>query len=54
MYIIRPDNIRELKDRIRQEMQNITPAMLQNVRDEFIHRVGHCQLVNGEQFEHLL
>lgn len=54
VYTNRPGNIRELKDRIRQEMLNITPAVLQNVRDECIARFAHCLAVNGEQFEHLL
>lgn len=54
VYTNRPDNIRDLKDRIRQEMQNITPAMLQNVKEECNVRFCHCLAVNGEQFEHLL
>lgn len=54
VYFNRPGNIPQLQDRIRQEIQSITPAMLQNVRDESNARFSHCLTVNGEQFEHLL
>lgn len=49
-----PANLDDLKDRIRQEIRQITPQMVRNVQREFVDRLGYCQLTNGRHFEHLL
>lgn len=54
VYFNRPNSIEVLKERIRNEIRAITPEMLQNVRQEFMHRLAFCQEVNGTQFEHLI
>lgn len=42
----RPGIIGDLKVRIRHGLENITAAMLTNVRDEFNIRIGHCLTAN--------
>lgn len=54
VYIQKPNNIEDLKERIREEIRNITPEMLHNVRDETYHRLGCCQHLNGTHIEQLL
>lgn len=54
VYVNRPQNINDLKERIRQEIRRITPDVISNVQNEFISRLGYCQIANGQQFEHLL
>lgn len=47
-YTNRPDNIRELKQRIGQEMYNTSP-MLQDVSNNFIHRLDYWHFVPEEK-----
>lgn len=54
VYTNKPTNVDDLKERIRQEVQNITPEIIGRVQNEFIWRLGYCQTTNGEQFEHLI
>jgi len=54
VYYNRPHNIEDLKNRIRNEIGNIVPDMLERVIEEFKHRLGYCLANNGEQFEHLI
>lgn len=54
VYINRPNNLEELKQRIRDEIRSISPQILQNVRNGFYYRLGYCQMEEGGQFEHLL
>lgn len=54
VYIDRPINLEDLKSRIRQEVEQISPQIIQNVLREFRDRLAYCQEVNGLQFEHLL
>lgn len=54
VYVNRPHNLDELKDRIRAEIAAIPNNWLHNSIKNFINRIHHCQEVNGEQFEHLL
>jgi hypothetical protein len=54
VYVNRPTNLEDLKVRITNKMQQITPVMLANITEEFIARLGHCQVTQGAQFEHLL
>lgn len=54
IYVSKPENVEELKERIRQEIRQISPEVLENVRNEFYYRLGLCQQVNGAHFEHLI
>lgn len=53
VYINRPNTLDELKIRIREEVQRITPDVLRNCQEEFRNRLGYCLAVQGAQFEHL-
>lgn len=52
VFKTRPENVEVLKERIRQECRLISPQVLENVRNEFYYRLGYCQQVNGQHFEH--
>lgn len=54
VYVNRPQNLAELQNRIRDEMRRISPEMIENVQEEFLHRLAYCQEVGGWQFEHLI
>lgn len=54
VYHTKPNDIAELQERIRNEIRQITPQVLQNVRNGVYHRLGYCQQQNGAHFEHLL
>lgn len=54
VYFNRPPNIDALKNRIRDEIRQIPISFIRNVQQEFIDRLGYCQEVNGQQFQHLL
>lgn len=54
IYAEKPNNIDDLKEKIRHEIRNITPEIVDNVQKEFILRLGHCLAVNGQHFEQLL
>lgn len=54
VYVNRPDNLEDLKLRIQQEIEQISPQTIQNVLSGFRNRLAYCQEVNGLQFEHLL
>lgn len=54
VYVTKPNDIEDLKQRIRHEIRQITPEMLRNVRDAFYFRLALCQERNGAHFEHLL
>lgn len=54
VYVNRPHNIEELKERIRLEINNIPANMLTNCLQNCVQRFYYCQEVNGEHFEHLL
>ncbi|KAJ8951507.1 hypothetical protein NQ318_000203 [Aromia moschata] len=43
----KPKNIDDLKQGIRCEIRNIRPDIINRVQDEFIFRLGHCQIVNA-------
>lgn len=47
IYVKKPDNLAELKERIIQEIRQISPNMLRNVRNDFHRRLGLCQDVNS-------
>ena len=47
-------NLDQLKNRIQAECDKISQYQLANVRREFYERLGHCLVVNGGLFEHLL
>lgn len=54
VFKTKPANIDDLKERIRQECRLISGEVIRNVQNEFRLRLGYCQLVNGQHFEHLL
>lgn len=54
VFVTKPANMEELKLRITTECRNIPPAVIENVQQEFTNRLSHCQIVNGEHFEHII
>ena len=54
VFVNRPNNLEDLKERIRREVRAVTREMIENVQREFIDRLGYCQDVNGNHFEHLI
>lgn len=52
VYKNRPQNLEQLRNRIREEIRAISVAEIQNVLQSFYHRIGQCQVVHGQQFEH--
>ena len=52
--LVRPENIEELKERIRDIARNISPETVRDSIQHFYDRLGFCQVVNGGHFEHLL
>lgn len=54
VYVNRPVNLEDLRERIRTEIRAIPPEVVRNVQREFIYRLGHCLAVNGAHFEHLI
>lgn len=54
VYRNKPNNIEELQNKIRHEIELITPQMIHNILEEFELRLACCQEANGAQFEHLL
>jgi hypothetical protein len=51
---LKPNNIEDLKQRIRHEIRQITPEMLQDVREASYYGFAICEERNGAHFEHLL
>lgn len=54
VYRTKPQNIAELQQRIRDEMNSIQPEMIKRATSTFYNRMAYCQEVNGNQFEHML
>lgn len=54
VYKTKPLNLDDLKGRITLAIRSVTPEMLSNVRRNFYTRLGCCQDVCGDHFEHLL
>ncbi|KYN06546.1 hypothetical protein ALC62_02625, partial [Cyphomyrmex costatus] len=54
VYATEPTTAEDMKIRIRQACQEITPDVLQRVRASFHNRINKCIEVNGRAFEHLL
>lgn len=50
----RANNLVELRQKITDSVNSVTPEMLSNVRNEFYYRLGFCQEQKGGIFEHLL
>ena len=48
------DNFDELRYRIQEAVDSITPEMLDRVNENFIKRCRACIEANGGKFEHLL
>lgn len=47
VYVNRPQNLEELQNRIRNEIDRITPQVISNVLEECLHRFAYCQAVGG-------
>jgi hypothetical protein len=54
VYVNRPLNLNQLKQNIINACTDITPDMLENVREEWNQRFCHCLAEEGRHFEHLL
>lgn len=54
VYINRPNNLQDLKDRITAEIAHISQQTIRKVIEEFSFRIEYCLQVNGEHFEHLI
>lgn len=54
VYKTQPRDIPELRRRIVEECQRITPETFQNLREQFELRLYHCLTNNGGHFEHLI
>lgn len=50
----RPQNLEELQQKLLNISQNISPQILENVKQNFYHRLGYCLMQNGHLFEHLI
>lgn len=54
VYKTKPLDLADLRRRITDAIRSVTPEMLRNVRRNFYSRLGFCQDVLGQHFEHLL
>lgn len=54
IYATQPASLEILRQRIIHECRQITPEMLQNVRERFEQNLYYCMEVEGQHFEHLL
>jgi sensor domain CHASE-containing protein len=54
VYRTAPNSEQELRQRILNAAQTITPQMLRNVQGSIRRRLGKCIEANGQNFEHLL
>lgn len=54
VFKTKPIDLEDLKIRIRNEIRLIPPNVVHNNQIEFVNRLGYCQVVNGEHFEHLI
>lgn len=54
IYSTPPASLEDLRQRITNECRQITPEMLQNVRERFQQNLYYCMEAGGWQFEHLL
>lgn len=53
VYTVTPVDIEDLKLKITNAFQTVTPEMLRNVSAEFHRRILFCRERNGEHIEHL-
>jgi len=54
IYATEPESLDDLRNRITNECQRITPDMLRNVREHFRQLLYYCMEVNGGHFQHLI
>lgn len=52
VYNNRPNNLDDLQRRIRLEIENISPEIIERTIQSVYTRAGQCQMFNGGQFEH--
>jgi spore coat protein CotF len=48
IYFNKPNNLEDLRQRIRAEMEQISPDIIERC----VQSVGECQMVGGGQFQH--
>jgi hypothetical protein len=49
MYFNKPTNLEDLRQRIRAEIKQISPDII----ERSVQSVGECQMVDGGQFQYL-
>lgn len=54
IYATQPESLDDLRNRIINECRQITPQMLNNVRERFQQNLFYCMEVNGAHFQHLI
>lgn len=54
IYKTKPANIEDVQVKIQTEINNITQETIHKVQQEFVHRLGYCQIQQGLQFDHLI
>ena len=54
IYAPRPSHLQGLIDKIRAESNQLSPAELRRVHQEFFDRLGYCLAAEGAHFEHLI
>jgi hypothetical protein len=52
VYFNRPNNVENLRQRIRAEIEQISPVN-PDIIERSVQSVGECQIVGGRQFQHL-
>ena len=50
----KPKTLEELRNKVTQFSNDISPATLANVRGEFYNRLGNCEAQEGGLFEQLI
>lgn len=54
VYKEKPQNLEDLKFKIRNEISQINENTISNVLEGFLNRLAYCQEVNGSHFQHLI
>jgi hypothetical protein len=53
VYFNRPNNLKDLRQRLRVEMEQINPDIIKRSVQNLHTRVGRCEMVGWRQFQHL-
>src|SRR6202042_2119501 len=54
VYKDKPQNLEDLKFKIRYEIRHINENTINNVLEGFLRRLAYCQEANGWHFQHLI